>query len=195
MSLERLGDWGLTFSGRQFWPRDPRPGDVVIEDIAHGLANTCRFGGQCREFYSVAQHSVLVAGAVPPHLGLVGLLHDATEAYLGDVIRPLKRELSGYKTLEAMWALVIGCAFGLGDALEHLPPDVKDADVRVLSTEHRDLMAPGGPTWITDKHPPLEPRIEPWVPKVAERMFMEHFVRYAASGAPPVVGRVAGARR
>lgn len=171
----RRGDWGLSFTGRQFWPADPRPGDVCIEDIAHALANVCRFGGMVRKFYSVAQHSVIVSETCLEEHALHGLLHDATEAYLGDVIRPLKGELSGYKVLESMWASAIGRSFGLGDALEHLPADVKRGDRIALSTEYRDLMPPGGPTWVTDETPPLPLSITPWAPELAEQRFLDRF--------------------
>jgi hypothetical protein len=171
---DRLGYWGVTFTGRQFWPRDPRPGDICIEDIAHALSLVCRFGGMCRTFYSVAQHSVLVSETCEDENAFHGLLHDATEAYLGDIIRPLKRELSGYKVLEAMWAKAIGRAFKLGDELEHLPPDIKRADWIVLSTEHRDLMPSGGPAWVTDTAT-LPLTIEPWPPALAEQRFLDRF--------------------
>ena len=66
-----------TFLGNRFYLTKPRIDDVAIEDIAHGLAYQCRFNGQTREFYSVAQHSLMVMWLVPPHLKLTALLHDA----------------------------------------------------------------------------------------------------------------------
>jgi hypothetical protein len=88
---DRKGSWQQTFTGRQFWPCDPRPEDVCLEDIAHHLALMCRFGGACRVFYSVAEHSVRVAELVwdrtngDREAALAGLLHDASEAYLVDI--------------------------------------------------------------------------------------------------------------
>src|SRR5438128_12538670 len=83
------GDWMQTYTGRAFYPLDPRLDDICIEDIAHALSMLCRYGGQCQEFYSVAEHSVLMSYAVNPQHALWALLHDATESYMGDLIRPL----------------------------------------------------------------------------------------------------------
>ena len=96
----RKGDWMQTFTGKKFWPLDPRSDDVDIKDIAHSLALTCRFNGQCNLFYSVAQHSVFVSRLVTPSQALAALLHDSTEAYLGDIIRPIKLYLPEFKDIE-----------------------------------------------------------------------------------------------
>lgn len=83
-------DWMQTYTGRVFWPLEPRPEDVDIVDIAHALANLCRYGGHSKVFYSVAHHSVLVSQIVPPADALWGLMHDSAEAYVIDLIRPIK---------------------------------------------------------------------------------------------------------
>lgn len=70
---ERIGDWMQVYSGKQFWPLDPRPEEIEIEDIAHSLANMCRFAGHSEKFYSVADHSHRVAEYVPPSLELAGI--------------------------------------------------------------------------------------------------------------------------
>lgn len=151
----RVGDWMLTASGRRIWPADIRPGDLHLEDIASALDQIRRFGGHTvvRGGWSVVQHSVLVANNVPDELQLVALLHDATEAYLGDVPRPLKRALPDYKLLERRaWAAVVerwDLSWWLGEDLG-LPPEVKLADRRALQAERLQLMAP-----------PLEPL--PWL--------------------------------
>jgi hypothetical protein len=80
-------------SGKAFYVTDPKPEDIDILDIAHSLSMQCRYNGHTKGFYSVAEHSVLVANLVPPRLRLQALLHDASEAYVGDVIRPIKRLL------------------------------------------------------------------------------------------------------
>jgi len=86
-------EWIQTYTGKKFWAFDAAIADICIEDIAHALAMRCRFGCHCKEFYSVAQHSVIVSHHLPPELKLWGLLHDATEAYLPDVPRPQKGRL------------------------------------------------------------------------------------------------------
>jgi len=92
-----------TYTGLDLDPLDPQPEALAIEDIAHGLAHTCRFSGQCPRFYSVAEHSVRVSRMVPARDALVALLHDATEAYLSDLVSPLKAlgDLAGYRAIEA----------------------------------------------------------------------------------------------
>lgn len=93
---------------------NPTEDMIEIGDIAKGLSLICRFGGQIPRFYSVAQHSVLVQALCPPNLKLEGLLHDASEAYLGDVIKPLKSLLGAtYKGIEFNFETLIFQKFGL----------------------------------------------------------------------------------
>jgi hypothetical protein len=98
----RVGDWIQTYSGRQFWPLDPRVEDVHLEDIAHALSNVCRYTGHVREFYSVAEHSVHVSWSCEPEDALWGLLHDASEAYLADMARPVKQNMPVYVAAERL---------------------------------------------------------------------------------------------
>lgn len=148
--MNRLGDWMQTFTGKQFWPLDPKAEEVDIEDIAHSLSLQCRFGGHCLRFYSVAEHSVFVSRLVPPDLALVGLLHDATEAYVSDVPKPLKRFLPGYPELEAAVWVAVAERF-------HLPPvipvEVKWADTAILLTEAGQNMATPPVPWSTPGEP------------------------------------------
>jgi hypothetical protein len=131
---ERKGDWIATHSGRKFWPLDPRPEEVSIGDVAHALSNLCRFGGHSVRFYSVAEHSVLVSYQVPPEHQLTALLHDAPEAYVADVPRPLKKDLANYAEIEALVWRAVAARFGLP---EELPEIVKMADDAVLAAEIR----------------------------------------------------------
>lgn len=168
---ERKGDWCQTYTGVRFYPLDPRAEEVRIEDIAHHLALLTRFGGACRKFYSVAEHSVRVSFACAPQDALWGLLHDAAEAYLIDVPRPLKRLLVGYKDHESAVQRSICERFGLG--LEQ-PQSVTIADDVLLVTEGRDLMTQFEPRWALRADPLPEP-ITPWTWMAAELLFLERF--------------------
>jgi uncharacterized protein len=175
----RTGDWFLSLGGHQLYPLDTRPGDIRIEEVAHALSHICRFGGHVRDFYSVAQHSVLVASALPEELKLVGLLHDATEAYCGDMIRPLKRSIPRYKEIEDRIWLAVAERFSLP---VELPPSVKEADNRVLQVERRDLLAPHPWKWTIAQsetgNTPYDWRIEAcWPPARACDEFLEEFHR------------------
>jgi hypothetical protein len=169
----RRGDRLQTFSGVAFWPLDPRPEEITLVDIATGLSNMCRFGGQLDEFYSVAQHSVLVASSLPHHLRAQGLLHDATKAYLVDVPRPIKRHLVNYVAIECRLAACIGDRFGI--ELCELDPLVKTADEHALATEKRDLLVPPPMPWGEPQGGRVEPwkaKITPWTPREARERFM-----------------------
>lgn len=111
-----------------------RESDIEIEDIAHHLSMLCRYTGGVSRFYSVAEHSVRVAHYLPTELQLVGLLHDATEAYLGDVDRELKHSplMEAYRQAEARAWAVIAVKFSL-PALE--PDEVKRVDNAILYME------------------------------------------------------------
>jgi uncharacterized protein len=169
----RRGDWGCTFTGRQYWPEDPRPEDIDIEDIAHALAHQCRFGGHCREFYSVAQHSVLVSEACPPEHALWGLLHDASEAYLVDVPRPAKRAMPEYVRMEAAMMAAVCKRFGLS---AEMPAAVKLADEATLAAEARDLMPPASVArWCLPVAPVVTAPIRPLSPADAKGLFLHRF--------------------
>lgn len=105
-----------TYTGGGVDVFDPDPDDIALPDVAAGLAHTCRFGGHCRQFYSVAHHSLHVASELPdsdPRLRALGLLHDAAEAYLGDVPRPLKTELAAFHDVEERLLASVWAAFGI----------------------------------------------------------------------------------
>lgn len=168
----------ITRSGRYFDFENPSPDSIVLEDIAWGLSNICRFGGHTRRFYSVAQHSVLVSYNVPPHLRLVGLLHDAAEAYVGDVVGPLKQLLPDYKRIELRVETAIATRFRF---TLPLAPEVKAADLRLLRTEQRDLTSGAGDVWKScDAYEPLEHAIEPMPPEFAYAWFLQRYNEIAA---------------
>ncbi len=176
MSTERIGDWIQTYTGLVMYPLDPRLEEIVIEDIAHALSNLCRFTGHCRTFYSVAEHSVRVSYAVPERDALWGLLHDAPEAYLADMSRPLKRYADfgiPYQRAEGTLMEVIAEKFGLRPG--YIPPaSVKHADTVLLMTEKRDLMHGCNKAWGNTAEP-LDGRISPWIPQAAEIEFITRF--------------------
>lgn len=164
----------------------PDPADVCPQDIALSLARQCRFAGHIRadlEHYSIAQHSVLVSHACTPAHALIGLLHDAAEAYVQDLVRPLRAELGErYAELERGWALAIGIAFDLGDALVHLPADVRAADDALLATEARDVLAQDGEPW-TFRASPLPEVIAPLRAFDARRLFLERLTQLVQEAA------------
>ncbi len=126
-----------TYSGRQVDVFDPDPADIVIGDIAHALSHQCRWGGHTKEFYSVAHHSLLVALKVPDELKLAALLHDASEAYLVDLPRPIKANLPGYVAAENHLMHVIAKKFGFEWPMH---PDIAKADDDILHLEYRTHM-------------------------------------------------------
>lgn len=181
--IERVGDWMQTYTGVQFWPLDPRPEEIRIEDIAHSLANQCRYAGHVQEFYSVAQHSVLVARIVPREHAMWGLLHDATEAYLVDLPRPVKRYSrlgDEYRDIETRLMGALCVRFGL--AFDE-PGCVKHADDVLLMTEKRDLM-PNSPAKWRETAEPLPDQIEPWSPRRAKAAFLVAFAEISSQASP-----------
>lgn len=172
---ERTGNWMQTYTGRQFWPLDPRADEVDIVDIAHALANSCRYAGHCHGFYSVAEHSVLLSHIVPPEDAFAALMHDATEAYVVDVPRPLKPFLPGYKEIETRVWSAIAAAFGLA---EELPESVKLADTAILLAERDQVMGTPPADWgIEGEAPEVTIRfLNPWNAKEA---FLDRFEELA----------------
>lgn len=162
----------ITFTGAAIRPLEPDAAQIRIGDIAHGLANSCRFTGQTRSFYSVAQHSVLASWIVAPELALTALLHDASEAYLSDIARPVKSQdgfRQVYKVAEAQLMQAIASVFGFAWPP---PPEIHEADDILLRTEQRDLM-PALLRLPGDGYLPFP--IEPSLPDEAETSFLNRY--------------------
>ena len=173
------GDWMQTYSGLRYFPMDPRPEDIDPRDIAHALSLLCRYGGHIDRFYSVAEHCVNVSHTVSKDHALAALLHDATEAYVVDVPRPVKRYLADYRMVEAKVWLAIAARFGVDP---ELPAEVKEHDTRILLDERATLMrnAEVG-AWSMDGMEPLGVDIFGHEPADAERMYLRRLAELGAS--------------
>jgi hypothetical protein len=167
----RTGDWMQTFTGRAFYPLDPRVEDIDPRDIAHALSMICRYGGHVQRFYSVAEHCVLMSLAVAPEHALWALLHDATEAYLIDLIRPIKRSMPIYREIEDRLMVVICERFGLPPGM---PGEVHEADNRILLDERAAMLGPIPQPWAPylEELEPLGVSVTGWTPEVAESLYL-----------------------
>ena len=119
---DRIGNWMQTIGGRAFYPLDPHPSDIDIMDIGCALSMLCRFGGHCNRFYSVAEHSFRVSKAIEEAGGtkdemFAGLMHDAAEAYVGDMVWPVKQAMPEYKRIEKLVEQAIAMKFDLPDPM------------------------------------------------------------------------------
>lgn len=160
-------------SGQYFNVKHPEKSDFNIEDIAHALAHLCRFNGHTKQFYSVAQHSVLVSETVPHEHALAGLMHDGAEAYCGDISTPLKQLLPDYKAIATNIERHLFQKIGLPYPMPHC---VKQADMQLLATEKRDLMPSDVDYWDCIAHiTPLQEQITPLTPLAAKQQFLDRF--------------------
>jgi hypothetical protein len=178
------GPFIQTLSGRRVNPLDAAPEDIDPVDIANALANLCRFGGHSRGFYSVAQHSVIVCdlleerGATPDEL-MAALLHDAAEAYLGDLPHPIKHrsELgASFRAAEKQLEAVIEERFALPEASARIKP----LDRALLATERRIFSMISWEWPELDGVEPLDLVIEPWLPDRAREEFTRRYDTLAA---------------
>lgn len=173
----------LTYTGQYVSLTDPRPETISIIDIAHALSQLARFGGHTRGFYSVAQHCVLVSHLMPSKYRLQGLLHDAAEAYFGDMVQPLKYLTcnAAYRDHESLMQARIYDRFGLGmHQDDECREGIREADLIMLATERRDLMAPEATKWpILEGIEPRVSTIRPLLPMAAESAFLKRFKELA----------------
>lgn len=167
----------ITVDGEYLSFIEPEKSKFDITTIAHGLSLQCRWGNQCRELYTVAQHSVYVSLLVHPSLAMHGLLHDGAEAFMGDMTSPLKQLLPEYKDIEDHMLSVIFGRFGIAATDEHKRA-VKEADRCVEATERRDVMVhphDASHSDLVKGHSPLAMRIRPWHAEKAKALFLHRF--------------------
>ena len=167
--------WIQTYTGKQFDLRDPTPSMICIEDIAHSLSNLCRYVGHSKTFYSVAQHSVIVSYNCTDVRW--GLMHDAAEAYIGDISRPLKTLLRDIKEIELEIMHTIANKFALPLPI---PDEIETVDNILLATERLYFMEEIPTFWGID-YEDVEPlplpinKIVAWTPQAAEQEFLRRF--------------------
>lgn len=167
-----VGPTILLASGNYFDFLDPKNSTFTIDDVARGLSNICRFVGQCRRFYSVAQHSVHVSYIVAPEHAYAGLMHDAAEAFIGDVSRPLKYILPEYRVIEARVERAVFSRFAVPYPI---PIQVKDADVIMLATEQAKVMGCRDDWDYTRGRKIADIEIPDWDPERARQKFLDRF--------------------
>lgn len=167
LASDARGPWMALHSGGRYYPLNPRVGEIDPIDIAHALGMLCRYGGHINHFYSVAEHCVLMSYAVPAEDALAALLHDATEAYVVDVPRPIKRLMPEYEAIEnRVWG-VIAMRFGIDSVL---PRSVKAADNNILADEVAVLLPTAA--WADEMGlTPLGVKVTGWLPDKASRMY------------------------
>jgi uncharacterized protein len=159
-------------SGAVFDFLDPWSSQFTLDDIAHGLSNVCRYAGQCRGFYSVAEHSLFVS-QVAEGYEFPALMHDAAEAFIGDMTRPLKLLLPEYTRVETEIERAIFARFGVPTPLSM---EVKYADLRVLAAEQAQLMPAGADEWARIAGlAPAPIIVKRMPPEIAKRRFLERF--------------------
>ena len=141
----RKGSYISTYSKIKFWPLDPRKEEIKIMDIAHALSMMCRGNGHYEHFYSVAQHSINCAKEAELRgeslrIQLACLLHDASEAYISDITRPVKRLLDEYRRIEDKLQNFIFDFYGIGDLSNEEEVIVKEIDDSMLNYELKELL-------------------------------------------------------
>jgi hypothetical protein len=178
------GPYLQTVSGRFVNPFEPDPEQLDIGDIARALANVCRFGGHCRSFYSVAQHSVIVSELVEQRGGDVedvfaALMHDATEAYLGDMPHPIKHRSPlgvAFKEAEDRLEAVLRARFNIKADV----PEIKKVDRALLATERKALSGEGWRWPELDGVEPLDIELVAWPADEAARAFAARYAELDA---------------
>lgn len=177
MDQIKLSDGIRVYSGAMFDYNNPGAADIAIEDIAHGLSNICRYAGQCKHFYSVAQHAVNASFIVPPEHAFDTLMHDTAEAFTNDIPTPLKVALPVFKQLEIRIESAMSELFGF---TYPLAPEVKLADAQMLALEKEVLLPNDKSEWemlrgVQYAHLRTLVDLSSWTPERAKHEFMDRF--------------------
>jgi hypothetical protein len=169
-----------TVAGNYFDILKPQEYEFDILEIATALSNICRYTGHVNRFYSVAEHSVCVSRLVPDGLALCGLLHDASEAYLGDVSSPLKKLLPEYKAIEENVERAIASHFGIPFPY---PEEIHKADKRMYWNERKNVADNGvkDELWHQELGAARKVNAVGMAPHMARRMFLSRFNELIAS--------------
>jgi hypothetical protein len=169
------GPWLQQHSGQVFDFDVMDLGTITIEDIAHALSNICRFGGHSKFHYSVAQHSILVANLLPTHLKLEGLLHDAHEAFVGDIVTDVKQAIAPQELGNICDAIDQSLCEAFEVQLDFNHPEVRRADLVALATEQRDVMMPSFRPWRPLPNPSPVFHCKRNTPNFNKSMFLSMF--------------------
>ena len=170
--------WMETYTGQQFhFKGEIDPEEIHIWDIAHALSLLCRYNGHTIKFYSVAEHSVIIALYLKAlgyddRIALTGLMHETSETYIGDLARPVKEVMPDFKAMEERIDIAVAKRFG---TIWPFPQIVKELDTRILVDERVQVMNASNNIWGTDAIEPLGVTIESWSPRLAESEFIETF--------------------
>lgn len=169
---EDRGPYITLYSGGKFYPADCRIDQATVTDIAHALALNCRYNGHVADFYSVAEHCVLVSQLVPEKYALWGLLHDVTEAFVPDIPRPLKPYIHGFQQFEDQIMEQVALRW---DLPKEIPPEVKHIDRNIVRTEAEALFS-DPPDWLEFYDVVCSPdRVLGLSPKAAERLWLARY--------------------
>lgn len=170
---DKRGNFVTTYSGVKFFIDKCNIQDVPIEDIAHALSMNCRFNGHLERFYSVAEHSVILSYHVPLEYRMTALLHDVSEAFVPDMPRPFKAQITGFDTYEEKIMRSVADHYG---TYYPLPDVVQYVDKNIVRDEAENLYrnppcwlefydSVVSPVWFQDAHSPAE----------AKRWFLDRF--------------------
>lgn len=172
-----VGPTILLAGGTYFDLLDPEGSEFTIADVARGLSNTCRFAGQTHRFYSVAEHAVHVSRIVPPEDAYAGLMHDAAEAFIGDVSKPLKDLLPEYREIERRVEAAVFARFAVPAVMS---ASVKAADLRMLAAEQRQIMRNQDEWGTTGGHEPAPVEVLGLMPDAAMALFLARYAELRA---------------